>query len=87
MKPFLKPLYAVYKAVLKDPRYRWIAIAASFLYLLSPVDIVTDFIPFVGWIDDGLVATLLVTELSQLLFEKRKIQSPDTSTQDITLLV
>ncbi len=29
-------------------------------YLLSPFDIVTDFAPFVGWIDDGLVVAGLL---------------------------
>lgn len=85
MKPFLQPLYNVYKAVLKNPKYRWFAIAGSLLYLLSPVDLVTDFLPVVGWIDDGLVATLLVTELSQLLMEKRQSQ-PDEMTEDETTI-
>lgn len=85
MKPFLQPLYSVYKAILKNPKYRWIAIAGSLVYLLSPVDLITDFIPFVGWIDDGLVATLLVTELSQLLTEKRKAQ-PDEMAEDETTI-
>lgn len=85
MKPFLQPLYNVYKAVLKNPKYRWVAIAASLLYLLSPVDLVTDFLPIVGWIDDGLVATLLVTELSQILIEKRKYQ-PDEIVEDETTI-
>jgi uncharacterized membrane protein YkvA (DUF1232 family) len=31
-----------------------IAVLAA-LYLLSPFDIITDFLPFAGWIDDGLV--------------------------------
>jgi uncharacterized membrane protein YkvA (DUF1232 family) len=28
---------------------------AALLYLISPLDLVTDFAPIVGWIDDGLV--------------------------------
>ncbi len=85
MKPFLQPLYNLYKTVLKNPKYRWIAIAGSIIYLLSPVDLVTDFLPIVGWIDDGLVATLLVTELSQLLMEKRRNQ-PDERVEDETTI-
>jgi len=87
MKPFLQPLYSVYKAVLKNPKYRWIAIAGSLVYLLSPVDLVTDFLPIVGWIDDGLVATLLVTELSQLLMEKRKSQPEESAEGGSTITV
>jgi uncharacterized membrane protein YkvA (DUF1232 family) len=87
MKPFLQPLYSVYKAVLKNPKYRWLAIAGSLVYLLSPVDLVTDFLPIVGWIDDGLVATLLITELSQLLLEKRQGKSDETAETDPTITV
>jgi uncharacterized membrane protein YkvA (DUF1232 family) len=36
------------------------------------VDLATDMIPVVGWLDDGVIATLLVTEVSQLLLEKYK---------------
>ncbi|NJN32260.1 MAG: DUF1232 domain-containing protein [Synechococcales cyanobacterium RM1_1_8] len=87
MKPFLQPLYQVYKAVLKNPKYRWMAIAASIAYLLSPVDLVTDFLPIFGWIDDGLVATLLVTELSQLLMEKRRPQAEEPLETQTTVTV
>lgn len=29
----------------------------------------SDFLPIVGWLDDGIIATILVTEVSQLLVE------------------
>lgn len=29
-------------------------------YILSPVDLLTDFLPMLGWLDDGLVAWLLL---------------------------
>ena len=32
----------------------------ALLYLLSPFDLVSDFLPFVGWIDDGLVVAGLL---------------------------
>jgi uncharacterized membrane protein YkvA (DUF1232 family) len=32
----------------------------AFAYLLSPFDLVTDFAPFVGWVDDGLVVAGLL---------------------------
>jgi uncharacterized membrane protein YkvA (DUF1232 family) len=37
----------------------------------------------VGWIDDGFIATLLVTEVSQIILEQRKdrrAKSPGTDT-------
>ena len=81
MKSFIQPLYHVYRAVLKHPKYRWIAILASLLYLASPVDLVADIIPFFGWIDDGMIATVLIAEVSQLLLENRKKQSEPSDTE------
>lgn len=31
----------------------WLGAALSVLYVLCPIDIFPDFIPFLGWIDDG----------------------------------
>ncbi|HIK17743.1 MAG TPA: DUF1232 domain-containing protein [Leptolyngbyaceae cyanobacterium M33_DOE_097] len=72
-----------YRNVLRNPKYRWWIIGGSLLYLISPFDISPDFIPVVGWIDDGLVATLLVAELSDLLLTRlrgRKEGAEDTTT-------
>jgi len=48
---------------LRDPRTPWSArlvIVLAVAYVLSPIDLVSDFIPFLGWIDDGVVAALLL---------------------------
>jgi uncharacterized membrane protein YkvA (DUF1232 family) len=37
-----------------------VAIAAAVLYLVSPVDLIPDFIPFLGALDDVLVAAIVV---------------------------
>lgn len=42
------------------PRAAKIALAAAAIYLLSPFDLIPDFIPFVGYLDDLLLAALLV---------------------------
>ena len=59
--------YSWYKNTLNHPKYRWILVAGTLLYLLSPIDISPDFIPIIGWIDDGIVASIFVASLSQLL--------------------
>jgi uncharacterized membrane protein YkvA (DUF1232 family) len=76
-----------YRNILRHPKYRWWLIIGSLIYLLSPVDLIPD-APFIGWIDDGVIATLLVTELSQLFLERlktgRRNQSEEQPTADST---
>ncbi|MGF1513894.1 MAG: YkvA family protein [Elainellaceae cyanobacterium] len=75
----VQAFYSWYRSTLRHPKYRWLLIGATLLYLFSPVDVLPDVFPIVGWIDDGLVATLLVTEVSQLLlgFLKRSPEKPE----------
>ena len=42
------------------PRAAKIALAAAVLYLVSPVDLIPDFIPVLGYLDDLLVAAIIV---------------------------
>lgn len=57
-------------ALLRDPRAPMgarLAVLAAGLYLLSPIDFVTDALPVLGWIDDGVVVVLLLKLASHLL--------------------
>ncbi len=50
-------------AVLRDPRApkaAKLATVLAALYVVSPVDFVSDFIPVLGWLDDGVIAFLLL---------------------------
>lgn len=42
------------------PRAAKIALGAAAVYLLSPVDLIPDFIPLVGYVDDVLLAAVLL---------------------------
>jgi uncharacterized membrane protein YkvA (DUF1232 family) len=42
------------------PKAAKIALAAVVLYLVSPVDLVPDFVPLLGYLDDVFVAAILV---------------------------
>ena len=42
------------------PRSAKVALAAAVVYLLSPVDLIPDFVPFVGYLDDALLAAVVL---------------------------
>lgn len=62
----------IFRRLLAHPKYRLAVMGASLVYLLSPLDIAPDVFPVVGWIDDGLLATLVAAEMGQLLLERRQ---------------
>ena len=50
-------------AVLRDartPAAAKLVTVLAVLYVVSPVDLVSDFIPVLGWLDDGVIAYLLL---------------------------
>lgn len=65
MKTFaaLKRELVFYRAVLSDPRTpavsRW-CLRAAVAYLLSPIDLIPDFVPVLGQVDDVIIVSLLV---------------------------
>ena len=61
-----------YRQLLRNSKYRWLIVGGTLLYLISPIDLLPDMIPIVGQIDDVLIATLLVTEVTQMLLERVK---------------
>ncbi|BAU63737.1 hypothetical protein STA3757_11040 [Stanieria sp. NIES-3757] len=77
MKFSLTSLYNWYRNAIRNPKYRWWIIIGTLIYLVSPIDIAPDFIPIAGQIDDLMLATLLVTELSQLFLDKFKSHRQD----------
>ncbi|NJO39930.1 MAG: DUF1232 domain-containing protein [Cyanobacteria bacterium RU_5_0] len=61
-----------YRNLIRHPKYRWFVIIGTLIYLVSPIDIIPDVFPIVGQIDDALLVTLLVAEVSQLLLDRTK---------------
>ncbi len=80
-QPLSTVFHNLYRKALKHTKYRWVVIFGTLLYLVSPLDISPDVFPILGWIDDGVVVSLLMTEVGSLMSEqlKRKRQSDNAS--------
>lgn len=62
-------IYALYKAY-RDPRVPWyVKIIILFLlgYFISPIDLIPDFIPVIGYIDDILIISLTIYLIIKLI--------------------
>jgi len=79
MKALVKVFYSWYRQALRNSKYRWLVILATLLYWVVPTDIAPDFIPMLGWLDDGMIATLFVSEVSQVLMEHLTRRKEETS--------
>lgn len=75
----LRSLYNWYRQLIANPKYRWWIVAGTLVYVLSPIDVVPDFIPFLGELDDAVLVTLVATEVSQLLLDRIKSSKKQTS--------
>ena len=65
-------IYNWYRNCIRNPKYRWWIILGTLVYLISPIDISPDFIPIAGALDDFVLVSLLVTEVSQLIMDRYK---------------
>jgi uncharacterized membrane protein YkvA (DUF1232 family) len=73
----LKQEFEVYRLVLKHPKTPWPAKACLWLaigYLLLPFDLIPDFIPVLGQLDDVVIIPLLLY-IALLFIPKEIIQS------------
>ncbi len=77
----IQSLHNWYRGLLQNPKYRWWVVGASLAYLVSPIDLAPDFLPFVGLVDDTLIISLLVAEVAQVA--KNKLQSHNTRSTQI----
>jgi uncharacterized membrane protein YkvA (DUF1232 family) len=79
----ISSLYSWYRQAIRHPKYGWWLAIGTLIYLVSPIDIAPDFIPIIGQLDDFMLASLLVTEVSQILLEKYKSrqQSGDVASE------
>jgi uncharacterized membrane protein YkvA (DUF1232 family) len=76
----VQSIYNWYRSTLRNPKYRWWIILGSLVYLFSPFDLAPDFIPVLGLLDDTVILTLLVSEISQILATRLKSRDETTAT-------
>ena len=72
----LKQELAIYRLVLKHPKTPWLAklfLGLAIAYLLLPFDLIPDFIPVLGQLDDIIIIPVLVY-LALLFIPKTIIQ-------------
>ena len=69
---FSQPILQGYRRLVRHPKYRWAILLGTLIYLVSPLDISPDVFPIIGWVDDGLIATLAITEVTQLLLDRKR---------------
>jgi uncharacterized membrane protein YkvA (DUF1232 family) len=82
MKFPLESLYSWYRNTLRNPQYRWWIVGGTLVYLLSPFDILPDFFPIVGEIDDIAIVTLLFAEISQIVVERLKQRQTESKVSE-----
>jgi uncharacterized membrane protein YkvA (DUF1232 family) len=66
----LNPLLLYHKAF-RNENTRFLVIIVTIIYILSPIDIIPDFIFGIGLIDDILLMIMFITELLTLFVEKK----------------
>ncbi|BAZ05847.1 YkvA family protein [Calothrix sp. NIES-3974] len=78
MKFSISSLYTWYRDLLRNPKYRLWIVAGTLLYLISPFDVSPDVFPILGQIDDGIILTLFLTEVSSMVIESFKARRENT---------
>jgi uncharacterized membrane protein YkvA (DUF1232 family) len=76
-----RDVYAVYLAA-RDPRTPWYARAAALIvaaYALSPIDLIPDFIPVLGYLDDLLIVPLGILLVVRLIPEEVLAEHRETA--------
>ena len=80
----LQSIYNWYRETIRNPKYRWWVILGTMVYLISPIDIAPDILPIAGQIDDIMIVTLLISEVSQMVldFAKSRKNQGVTTTEE-----
>jgi uncharacterized membrane protein YkvA (DUF1232 family) len=80
LKTYLADLQLAYK-MLRDPHFQLerskkITMIIALLYIISPIDLIPDAIPFLGMLDDVLVAGYALKQVADELARYKKMMPP-----------
>jgi len=53
------------------------------LYLLSPIDLIPDFIPLAGWLDDVVIVPMLVSWIASMLSKTAPVHPRGRAGEDV----
>ena len=70
-----------YRSLLSRPGTRWLIIGLTALYLISPIDLIPEFIPFLGVADDGAILAIVLGSLLQYYLGTRSSSHTDTTSK------
>ncbi|MDJ0647824.1 MAG: YkvA family protein [Xenococcaceae cyanobacterium MO_188.B19] len=89
MKISLSAIYNWYRTAIRHPKYGIWVVVATLVYLVSPIDLSPDIFPIAGQIDDFILFSLLMTEVSQIAIDKyrNRKQEENTPPSDVTVEV
>ncbi len=89
MKISLSAIYNWYRTALRHPKYGIWVVVATLVYLVSPIDLAPDIFPIAGQIDDFILFSLLITEVSQIAIDKYRSrkQQENTPPSEVTVEV
>ncbi|MCU0523353.1 MAG: DUF1232 domain-containing protein [Elainella sp. Prado103] len=79
MKFFRQFVHQFIRSNILKSKFRWAFILGSLLYLVSPFDLSPDVFPIIGWLDDGVLVTLIASEVSQMLIERRQSRKAESA--------
>ncbi|WP_111709151.1 YkvA family protein [Lutibacter citreus] len=59
------------------PWYVITVIGSTFLYVINPIDLIPDFLPFIGYVDDAAIMAICVSFVNEEIqaYEKWKIRA------------
>jgi uncharacterized membrane protein YkvA (DUF1232 family) len=76
-------LLNLYKNGLQNNSTRWLFVLLTFVYFLSPIDLIPDFIPFLGQIDDFALLVVFGIEMIKILSKQKPVKPTKSKIVDV----